>query len=139
MKKIQTSLMLVLFVAATMAAGCSKEEPKVPESKLVGTWTAPLNAGGGTVQGVGGKDLEIKSDHTAHFAVLNFDRWKIEGDQLTFTSYVDHGTYREVSLLKYTIDDFSESTMTLTGKYIYTVGDSVYMEGDMSGVYKKKE
>ena len=125
--------------ATLTAVGCSKEEPKVAESKLVGTWTSPLNIGGGVVEGVGGKDLIIKEDHTATFNVLYFDYWKIEGDVLTFTTHIDHGITRELSVLKYTIDNFSDSTMLLTGTYTYAVGDSVYLTGDMSGLYKRKK
>ena len=138
MKKIRTSVMLVMVAVAMMATACGKEEPKVPESKLVGIWTAPLAAGGDAVHGVGGKDMVINADHTASFAVLFFNNWKIEGDVLTLTSYSDLAGVRKVGVLQYTIENISDSTMLLKGKYTYAVGDSVYMQGDMSGLYKKK-
>ena len=138
MKKIGISAMLIM-TAALMTVACSKpEEPKVAESKLVGTWVAPLNVGGGTVEGVGGKELVINADHTAKFAVLSFNNWKIEGDVLTFTNYIEHEVDRELAVLRYTIDNFADTSMVLSGKYTYAVGDSIYLEGDMSGLYKRK-
>ena len=80
---------MILAVAA-MAVACTKEkEPSVAESKLVGTWVAPLNAGGGVLQGVGGKDLVIMDNHTALLATKPFANWKITGDELVFRNFVE--------------------------------------------------
>lgn len=137
MKKISLSVMMVV-AAALMAVACSKEEPKVAESRLVGTWKAPLSVGAGSVEGVGGKNLIINANHTASFAVLQFKNWKIEGDVLTFTNVADQGVNREMEVLRYTINNFTDSLMTLTGSYTYLVGDSIVIQGDMSGVYARQ-
>ena len=115
MKKISLSVMMVV-AAALMAVACSKEEPKVAESK----------------------NLIINANHTASFAVLQFKNWKIEGDVLTFTNVADQGVNREMEVLRYTIDNFTDSLMTLTGSYTYLVGDSIVIQGDMSGVYARQ-
>ena len=129
---------MILAVAA-MAVACTKEkEPSVAESKLVGIWVAPLNAGGGVLQGVGGKDLVIMDNHTALLATKPFANWKITGDELVFSNFVERGYMSEIESLKYQILNFADTVMTLKGTYTYVVGDSIYMKANMSGLYQKK-
>ena len=137
MKKISTSVVF-LVAAAILAVACSKpEEPKVPESKLVGVWKAPNNMGDETMDAFGGKNLTINANHTASFSYLEFDNWKIEGDQLTLTNLSGEGLYRRVEVLRYIIEDYHDTAMLLTGNYTLAVGDSVYLRGDLSGLYKR--
>ena len=105
---------MMVVAAALMAVACSKEEPKVAESKLVGTWKAPLSVGAGSVEGVGGKNLIINANHTASFAVLQFKNWKIEGDVLTFTNVADQGVNREMEVLRYN-DSTRQATAYIHG------------------------
>ena len=137
MKKISTSVVF-LMAAAILAVACSKpEEPKVPENKLVGAWKAPLNMTDGTMNAFGGKPLTINANHTATFSYLAFDNWKIEGDQLILTNLSGEGLSRRIEVLRYTIENYVDTAMLLTGKYILAVGDSVYQQGDLSGLYKR--
>ena len=139
MKKIRTCVVLLFVAVAVMVAACTKEDPKVPESKLVGTWQVPLAAGGDVIQGVGGKDLVICDDHTASLVNFVFDNWKIEGDVLTFSNLIDHGNVYEMEVLKYEIVEYLDTAMILNGSYTHLIGDSVYLQGDMSGLYRKKK
>lgn len=127
---------MLIAAAALLAVACTKvEDPKVAESDLVGAWKAPYSVGGSTLQGVGGKNLVINENHTATFATLAFNYWKIEDDELIFTYYADHGVDHEVDVLRYTIANFCDTVMTLVGTYTKTIGDSVYLVADMSGMY----
>ena len=47
------------------------------------------------------------------------------------------GVDRHVEVLRYTINNFADTSMLLTGYYIYAVGDSIYQESDMSGLFKR--
>lgn len=137
MKKFFASTLLALTVAL-MATACSKEESKYDELKLIGAWKAPVSVSNGAIQGLGGKDLVIKGDHTANFAILSFNYWKLEGDELIFTQYIDRGVTHEVNVLRYTIASFCDTVMALVGTYTKTVGDSIYLVADMSGMYQRK-
>lgn len=137
MKRIFSGVVLFLAVAM-LAASCSEEEQVVADRNVVGAWKAPLSVGGGAVPGVGGKNLVINENHTASFANLSFNYWKIEGDELIFTHHVDHGVVREVDVLRYIIATYCDTVMTLVGTYTRTIGDSVYLRADMSGMYQKQ-
>lgn len=137
MKKISTSVIL-LVAAVILAVSCKKEvEPKVPESKLVGVWKAPFTMSDNAIGDFSGKYLIINENHTATFNILSFNSWKIEDDELILTNYHGEGPARHVEVLRYTINNFADTTMLLTGKYIYAVGDSVCLEGDLSGLFKR--
>ena len=129
----------MMFAAVAMlAVACEKVvEPVVPESKLVGAWKAPLSSSDEMMQDLGGKNLVINADHTASFAFLSFNNWKIEGDVLTLTNYHGEGVARHVEVLRYTINNYTDTSMLLDGRYVYAVGDSVYREGDFSGLYMR--
>ena len=127
------------MTAAIMAVGCSKpEEPAVPEVKLVGVWKAPFVTCEGMMEDFAGKKLTINADHTGSFHYLSFANWKIEGDQLTFSNYFEQDARRHLELLRYTISNYADTAMLLTGKYMYIVGDSVYQEADMSGLFSRE-
>lgn len=137
MKKIRASV-IILVAAMMLAVSCQKaEEPLVPESKLIAVWKAPLTIGDASMNDFAGKNLILNHNHTASFSSLYFNNWKIEGDQLTLTNYFGEGPNRHLEVLHYTINSFTDTTLLLTGKYIAAIGDSVYMEGDLSGLYKK--
>ena len=137
MKKIFTSV-IILMTAAMMAVAYSKpEEPIVPESKLVGTWVVPFSIAGEEIGNFAGKKLIINEDHTATFSILSFNNWKIEGDQLTLTNMYGEGLNRHLEVLRYTIVSYVDTAMLLTGNYISTVGDSVYVQGDLSGLFTR--
>ena len=139
MKKISNCV--ILFVAiAMLAVACEKtEDPIVPESKLVGVWQAPLVANGGMMDDFRGKNLIINENHTATFSVLSFNNWKIEGNVLTLANYYSEGTNRHIEVLRYTIEKYADTAMLLAGTYTYVVGDSVYLEEDMSGLFKRQK
>lgn len=137
MRKIFSSVML-LVAAVTMSVACSKTvDPIAPENKLVGVWKAPITSTSGLMDDLRGKNLIINANHTATFSFLSFNNWKIEGDMLTFTNYHAEGVDRHVEVLRYTINNFTDTSMLLTGYYIYAVGDSIYQESDMSGLFKR--
>ena len=137
MRKISTCVMMFVAVAM-LAVACEKaEEPIVPEAKLVGAWTAPLSSTDEIMHDLGGKNLVINPNHTASFSYLSFKNWKIEGEVLTMTNYTGEGVNRHVEVLRYIINNYTDTSMLLTGRYIYAVGDSVYREGDFSGLYKR--
>ena len=128
----------MLVVAVVLAVACSKtEDPIVPESKLVGAWKAPTVANGGMMEDFRGKNLIINKNHTASFSVIYFNNWKLEGDVLTLTNYYTQGTNRHAEVLRYTIMNYSDSAMYLSGYYINVVGDSVVQEDDMSGIFTR--
>lgn len=131
---------MVAVVAAMFFAGCSKESPKVSESSLIGAWKAPLNVSEGLIHGLGGKNLVINPDYTAVFESLSFNHWRIEGDELTLTNYTEaeHGVDHVLDILHYTIVNYCDTMMTLVGTYTHTIGDSIYLTADMSGMYQRK-
>ena len=137
MKKFFTSAIVAVAVVL-MAAACSEEEPRFDENSFVGAWKAPLSVGDGAIEGLGGKELVIKKDHTADFAILSFNYWKLEDDELIFTRYIDRGVTHEVDVLRYNIASLCDTVMVLVGTYMHTVGDSVYLVADMSGMYQRK-
>lgn len=137
MKKISASV-IILIAAMVLAVSCEKAvEPLVPEIKLIAVWKAPLTIGDEAMNDFAGKNLILNQNHTASFSRLYFNNWKIEGDQLTLTNYYGEGPNRHLEVLRYTINSFTDTTLLLTGRYIAAIGDSVYMEGDLSGLYKR--
>ncbi len=138
MKKIITNVVLMLAVVA-MSVACSKEESsRVSEENLIGIWKAPVNIGDGAVQGISGKKLIIYPNHKATFASLEFNHWKLEGDELTFTNYTDHGVDCEVDVLKYTIVQYADTVITLVGTYTQSYGDSLYLKADLSAMFQRQ-
>ncbi len=129
-------MLAMLAVLLTATVSCSEKEQPVAESAVVGIWSFPLTAGQDVFDLIG-KKLVINDNHTALLAHVPFSNWKLDGYNLTMSNYTP-GSQR-LEMLQYTIDAITDSTLGLSGRYFIAVGDSILVETDMSGLYKRSK
>ena len=128
--------LLAIAAVCLLASACSKEKPPIAEIRVIGSWVFPPNAGLG-VFNLTGKKLVINMEHTALMNDIFFRNWKMDGYDLIFTNF--NSDRQTIEQLHYTINTITDSTMDLTGRYSYIVGDSVHVVADLSGLYIKEK
>jgi hypothetical protein len=131
-----TTTALLLFLATTLLAACSKEEPAFAEKKIIGTWRIPLNLPSEVLNAAGQKVI-FSEDHTASYNNHLFSSWIIEGKDIICSNYTIANGSRDVDVLKFTVTNLNDSVMTATAYYTHTLNNNVVEEGDLSGIYTR--
>ena len=136
MKYLKTPALLLLM-AVTLLAACSKEEgPAFAEKKIIGTWRIPLNLPSEVLNAAGQKVI-FNEDHTAIYNNHLFSTWKIEGMDIICSNYTVTNGSRDVDVMKFSVTSLNDSVMIANVQYTHTLDNYVLEEGDLTGMYTR--
>jgi len=136
MKYLKTPALLLLM-AVTLLAACSKEEgPAFAEKKIIGTWRIPLNLPSEVLNAAGQKVI-FSDDHTASYNNHLFSTWKIEGNDIICSNYTVANGSRDVDVMKFSVTSLNDSVMIANVQYTHTLDNYVLEEGDLTGMYTR--